>query len=74
MKKHNATSVKFNTEILPSKDFQDAVAQIAEKFDPVENCEEYLKEFNLIKLRFCPELEELQNEVNEIHKKYAATL
>lgn len=62
--------MKFGTEIFPSKEFQDAATELAERIDPVTHAEEYMKEFNNLTLRFCPELEGQLNELAEINKKY----
>lgn len=67
--KHQQAFAKFNHEIFPSNDFQEALALLTEKLDPVEQNAEYLKEFNKLKLQFCPELENMQNEIDDIYKK-----
>jgi len=72
--RHNAALVKFNHEIINSKDFQDALALLAEKIDPVAQSEEYVKELSLLKVQFCPELADFQKEINEVHKNYASIL
>ncbi|MDR3647142.1 MAG: hypothetical protein P4L22_06385 [Candidatus Babeliales bacterium] len=71
--KHNAVFIKFSHEISQTKEFQEELALITEKFDPVKQCDEYLKECRLLKLRFCPELADMQNEIDEIHKKYGSS-
>ncbi len=39
---------------------------------PANQGEVFLKEFNKLKLQFCPELAELQKEIETISKKYGS--
>jgi antitoxin component of MazEF toxin-antitoxin module len=68
--KHTEAFIRFNTEIFPSKKFQDALASLTEKIDPASQGEAFIKEFNNLRIQFCPEMAELQKEIETINKKY----
>lgn len=70
--RHAEAFTRFNTEIYPTKEFQDALTSITEKIDPANQGEAFFKEFNKLKLQFCPELAELQKEIETISKKYGS--
>lgn len=74
--KHKPILQNFQFEILPSIEFQTELSLLTERIDPLSQPEEYYKEFNLLKLRFCPELEgyqkEIEKEIEEASKKYTS--
>ncbi len=70
--RHAEVFTRFNTEIFPTKEFQDALVSLTEKIDPANQGELFIKEFNKLKLQFCPESVELQKEIETISKKYGA--
>ena len=69
--RYGDVSRKFFTEVALSDNFQNAVAQITQKFDPATHPEEYLKEYNKLKLQFCPELAQMDKELSEIQRKHS---
>jgi antitoxin component of MazEF toxin-antitoxin module len=70
--RHGEAFNRFNKEILLSKDFQEALSQLSEKIDPMSQSEEYIKEFNNLRIKFCPELAGLQQDLEAVSKKYNA--
>lgn len=63
---------KFHAEVEPTKEFQACLGEIAEKYSPVNQCEDYIKAFNALKNEFCPELKVMDEELGAINKKYEA--
>lgn len=59
-------------EVLHTEKFKEEAAMIAEKFDPVSNNAEYLKEYNKLVLEFCPEVAEVHQEIEKVQKKYTS--
>jgi len=53
-----------------NKDFQEAFAAVAQKYDPITQSEDYLREVQQLKLRFFPEILELDKEITEVAQKY----
>jgi antitoxin component of MazEF toxin-antitoxin module len=68
--KHSEALNRFNKEILLSKNFQDALSLLCEKIDPITQSEEYINEFNNLKVEFYPELAEFHQDIETISKKY----
>ena len=57
-------------EKFASKEFQDALAELAQKYDPATQSEDYLKELETLKVQFVPEIAELNKELAAITEKY----
>lgn len=70
--KNWATFKKFQSEIEPTKEFQDRLGQITDKYNPTSQPEDYIKAFNDLKNEFCPELKVMDEELGAINKKYEA--
>ena len=68
--KYGESVRKFSTEIVLSDNFQSALAQIAQKFNPESHPEQYLKEYNKLKLAFCPELDQMEKLLIKYCGKY----
>jgi len=68
--KHQQAFLKFNTEILCSEGFQTALAHLVETIDPVGKSKEFIQSFNALRIQFCPELNELQKDIDALQKKY----
>jgi len=69
-KKHSEVFMKFNAEIAPTKDFQQALVALNEKIDPATQTDAYYKGLSLLHFKFCPELAELNKDIELIGKKY----
>jgi antitoxin component of MazEF toxin-antitoxin module len=69
--KRNKALVKFSHEIFPSDNFQQAISELNEKIDPQEQNKDYLLAYNNLMVQFCPELGDLQKEIDLISKQYA---
>lgn len=68
--KNKAAMMKFSENIALNKDFQEAFAALSQKYDPITQSEDYLKEIQRLKLQFFPEVRELDKEITEIAQKY----
>ncbi|HSW70720.1 MAG TPA: hypothetical protein VLH77_01930 [Gammaproteobacteria bacterium] len=53
-----------------SKEFQAALAHLAQQYDPVTQADDYLREFNKLKIQFLPEWAHLDAEIAAVNKKY----
>jgi antitoxin component of MazEF toxin-antitoxin module len=62
---------KFAQDIASNKEFQAAVEQLTQKYDPVDQPVEYSMEFKKLEAAFFPEMTALKNEIDEITKKYS---
>lgn len=70
-KKNKEAMMKFSENITLNKDFQEAFAALSQKYDPITQSEDYLREIQQLKLRFFPEISELDTEITEVAKKYS---
>lgn len=68
--KHAAAMAKFSANLASNQEFQDALALLSRKYDPVAQSQDYLKELQRLKLQFFPELAELDKEFAAIAQKY----
>lgn len=69
-KKHSKAFLLFNSQILMSKEFQDALKDVTAKVDPSSDPEGFYKEFNKLKVQFCPEIAGLEKDLKAIGQKY----
>ncbi len=69
--KHNEAFLRFNTEIAPSQEYQDALKGILEKIDPANEPEAFYQEINKLKVKLCPELVELDKDIKAVGEKYS---
>ena len=67
--KHKQAMEK-SKEKFASKEFQDALAELAQKYDPATQSDDYLKELETLKIQFVPEILELNKELAAITEKY----
>lgn len=70
--KHAQAFTRFSHEIFPSQEFQNSLAHLTEKIDPTRQSEAFFKEYNNLKIQFCPELAELHKGIEAISKKYSS--
>ncbi len=63
---------KFHNEIEPTKEFQEKLGELSEKYNPVSEPETYIKAFDALKNQYCPELKLMNEELAAITKKYKA--
>lgn len=70
--KHKKTMELFSKNFESNEEFKAALAMLAQKYDPVTQAEDYVKEFNKLKIQFFPELKQLDEELKEISEKYKA--
>ena len=68
--KHSKVMATFSQHFVSNQEFQNAVVALAEKYDPVDQPEEYLKEFMELRRQFFPEVTELDKEIAAIGEKY----
>ena len=61
---------RFVNQIFTSVAYQEELAKLTEKYDPVIQNVEYIDAMNKIKYSFVPELEKMDQEMVEITKKY----
>jgi antitoxin component of MazEF toxin-antitoxin module len=53
-----------------SKEFQEALAEITQRFDPETEYSDYIKELEKLKIQFVPEITELNKDLLAIGEKY----
>lgn len=70
--KHKNAMELFSKNYDSNEGFKVALTMLAEKYDPVSQSEDYVKELNKLKLQFFPELGELEKEIQAITLKYEA--
>lgn len=63
---------KSSHDLTINKEFQEAVEQLAQKYDPVAQSALYLQEFQKLNASFFPEMAELTKEIEAISQKYSA--
>lgn len=66
--RHKHVMAKINFE--SNQEFQNAIAELAQKYDPATQSADYLKEFENLKIQFFPEIAELSKEIATIAEKY----
>ncbi len=70
--KHKKTMELFSKNFESNEGFKDAVALLAQKYDPVAQAEDYIKELEILKIQFFPELAQLNKDLQTITEKYKA--
>jgi len=68
--KQKEVMAKFTENLASNQEFQEAFAGLAQKFDPVTQSQEYLKELHILRGKFFPELAEIDREIAAITQKY----
>jgi antitoxin component of MazEF toxin-antitoxin module len=68
--KHKIAMAKFTENVATNQGFQEALALLAQKYDPVSQSEEYLQELHRVKGQFFPELAEMDKEMAALTQKY----
>jgi len=69
-KRNKESLAKATENIMGNQEFQEAFALLAQKYDPITQSEDYLRELQELKTQFLPELSELSKEITGIAKKY----
>lgn len=69
--KHKGVMEKFSENLGSNQGFNEALALLAQKYDPVAQSEDYIKEFLKLKSQFFPELAELDKEFAALTLKYS---
>ncbi len=67
---HRQAMMKFSQDMVSNQEFQEALTTLAQKYDPITQSEDYLKEFLIVRNQFIPELAELDKEIAVINQKY----
>ncbi len=70
-KKHAEVFIRFNTQIMPGQEYQDALKGILEKIDPANEPEAFYQEINKLKVKLCPESVDLDKDIKAVGKKYS---
>lgn len=70
--KHKKTMELFSKNFETNEEFKEAVALLAQKYDPVAQAEDYIKELEILKIQFFPELAQLNKDLQIITEKYKA--
>ncbi len=70
--KHKKTMELFSKNFETNEEFKESLAILAQKYDPVTQAEDYVKELNKLKIQFFPELAELDKDLQAITLKYDA--
>lgn len=67
--KHAAAMSVFSQN-LSNQEFQDALALLAQKYDPVVQSEDYMKEFMVLRAQFFPDVAAFDKDISAIGEKY----
>lgn len=64
------SELKKYMQIALSPEFREEIGKISEKYDPIVQVELYGAEFNKLKYQACPELKEMDQEIEAVSQKY----
>ena len=70
--KHKKIMEHFSKSYESNEGFKEVLTMLAQKYDPVTQAEDYVKELNKLKVQFFPELAELDKDLQAITLKYDA--
>jgi len=70
--KHKKTMELFAKNFETNEEFKAAREILAQKYDPIVQAEDYVKELTALQFQFFPELKQLHEELRRITEKYTA--
>lgn len=68
--KHKTAMKKITENLASNQEFQEALAILAQKYDPVTQSQDYVKELHKLKAQLFPEFAELDKDIASIAQKY----